>query len=170
MKACFTLCCCCINSFSSKCLEIALIIFQSLSILALICFISIINLSFISTSNIIIVIIIFIILIIQLIFLIFFRKWRSNGTIKEINLTKAKVMSYFCMLLVIICLIISIVSEILIQSDIKDIEKISCDINNDRTSDSIVNQDNTNTTDDEYNVDNRNINLPNIRINDINLR
>ena len=58
----------------------------------------------------------------------------------------------------------------MIQSDIKDIEKISCDINNDRTSDSIVNQDNTNKTDDDNNVNNRNINLPNIRISDINLR
>ena len=107
-------CCCCFKNMLSKSLEIMAIVYQSCSLVFLLCCLIIIKWSKISIVNLLIFILLFLIILVILLLTIFLRYWRAKGIIKTSKKNKGIVFASICFGLSITCFIINIIEEVLI--------------------------------------------------------
>lgn len=131
MELGISICCCICNKFSTKVIEIILIVSYSISILSLFIFIGIIKISsLISIYNLFLILFSLILLIICLIFSIFFRLWRSNGSIKTTKKNISINMAIAGIILILTCFFSCIINEYLLLNEFQKIYNFPCNVNN----------------------------------------
>jgi len=111
------ICCigsCCFNSASTKQLQVALIVLNSISFVFLLLCMIFIQWKEIYSSNLYIFIIMFVMAILYLIFSILIRYWGSTGELKTTKKGTASCLSLFGLILTIIHFILCIVEEVII--------------------------------------------------------
>ena len=105
---------CCFNSASTKQLQVALIVLNSISFVFLLLCMIFIQWKEIYSSNLYIFIIMFVMAILYLIFSILIRYWGSTGELKTTKKGTASCLSLFGLILTIIHFILCIVEEVII--------------------------------------------------------
>ena len=133
MELGITICCCICNKFSTKTIEISLIVSQTIAIITLFIFIIVIKLSFLSTYSIVLLLFSLILLIICLYFSILFRLWRSNGSIKTTKKIISINMAIAGIIFIITCFFSCAINEYLILNEFRKIKKYPCITDNQNT-------------------------------------
>ena len=115
MGVLYCCCCCCFNNFTSKSLEIIVLVLQSISLFLLFLSLVIIKWSKISVANILMFLLMLLITLLIIVFTSFIRYWRANNLIKTTKKARGICFASTCFGLVITCFIICVIEEFVIS-------------------------------------------------------
>ena len=115
MGVLYCCCCCCFNNFTSKSLEIIVLVLQSISVFLLFLSLVIIKWSKISVANILMFLLMLLITLLIIVFTSFIRYWRANNLIKTTKKVRGICFASTCFGLDITCFIICVIEEFVIS-------------------------------------------------------